>query len=190
MISCDSALCLPVQMSLIFSVGSLVDIHPPCVLQSFVNHGAVLHKVFVVGERHFCVERPSLKNFPSGPCGWFATPSTVSRVLFCSLCSPWFFWSTIFCFVSLSFLFLLPPFLITLYCIIILLPFWCCNYIVIIFLPTDRETIFFNSQQVSKPESSSDLTAVSSTRGITQLHYKLVKLTRHGLLCVSKKKSP
>eukprot|EP00064_Thunnus_orientalis_P014194 superscaffoldBa00002435_g14235 len=78
-------------MSLIFSVGSLADIHPPCVLQSFVNHGAVLHKVFVVGDRHFCVERPSLKNFPSGPC--------------------------------------------------------------------DRKTIFFNSHQVSKPESSSDLTA-------------------------------
>lgn len=96
MISCDSALCLPVQMSLIFSAGSLVDIHPPCVLQSFVNHGAVLHKVFVVGDRHFCVERPSLKNFPSGPCGLFATPSTVSRVLFCPLCSPWFFRSTFF----------------------------------------------------------------------------------------------
>ncbi len=57
------------QMSLIFSAGSLADVHPPCVLQSFVNHGAVLHKVFVVGDRHFCVERPSLKNFPSGPCG-------------------------------------------------------------------------------------------------------------------------
>lgn len=98
MISCDSVLCLPVQMSLIFSAGSLVDIHPPCVLQSFVNHGAVLHKVFVVGDRHFCVERPSLKNFPSGPCGQFATPSTVSRVLFCPLCSPRFF----YCFFVLS----------------------------------------------------------------------------------------
>uniref|UniRef100_A0A4W6EZ53 Inositol-tetrakisphosphate 1-kinase n=1 Tax=Lates calcarifer TaxID=8187 RepID=A0A4W6EZ53_LATCA len=80
------------EMSLIFSAGSLADIHPPCVLQSFVNHGAVLHKVFVVGDKHFCVERPSLKNFPSGPC--------------------------------------------------------------------DRKTIFFNSHQVSKPESSSDLTAL------------------------------
>lgn len=57
------------QMCLIFSEDSLADIRPPCVLQSFVNHGAVLHKVFVVGDRHFCVERPSLKNFPSGPCG-------------------------------------------------------------------------------------------------------------------------
>uniref|UniRef100_A0A667Y599 Inositol-tetrakisphosphate 1-kinase n=1 Tax=Myripristis murdjan TaxID=586833 RepID=A0A667Y599_9TELE len=80
------------EMSLIFSAGSLADVRPPCVLQSFVNHGAVLHKVFVVGDRHFCVERPSLKNFPSGPC--------------------------------------------------------------------DRKTIFFNSHEVSKPESSSHLTAL------------------------------
>ncbi|XP_051934997.1 inositol-tetrakisphosphate 1-kinase-like isoform X3 [Hippocampus zosterae] len=80
------------EMSLIFSEGCLSEIQPPCVLQNFVNHGAVLHKVFVVGERHFCVERPSLKNFPTGQC--------------------------------------------------------------------DRKTIFFNSQQVSKPESSSDLTAM------------------------------
>nr|XP_057935211.1 inositol-tetrakisphosphate 1-kinase-like [Doryrhamphus excisus] len=80
------------EMSLIFSAASLVEIHPPCVLQSFVSHGAVLHKVFVVGDKHFCVERPSLKNFPPGPC--------------------------------------------------------------------DRKTIFFNSHQVSKPESSSDLTSL------------------------------
>ncbi|CAI5694501.1 unnamed protein product [Oreochromis niloticus] len=36
--------------------------------RSFVNHGAVLYKVFVVGDKHCCVERPSIKNFPSGPC--------------------------------------------------------------------------------------------------------------------------
>lgn len=56
-------------MSLIFSRAGLRDARPPCVLQSFVNHGAVLHKVFVVGEQHFTVERPSLKNFPTGPYG-------------------------------------------------------------------------------------------------------------------------
>uniref|UniRef100_A0A672J1T3 Inositol-tetrakisphosphate 1-kinase n=1 Tax=Salarias fasciatus TaxID=181472 RepID=A0A672J1T3_SALFA len=80
------------EMSLIFSADGLADVQPPCVLQSFVNHGAVLHKVYVVGDRHYCVERPSIKNFPPGPC--------------------------------------------------------------------DRETIFFNSHQVSKPESNSDLTAL------------------------------
>ena len=56
-------------MSLIFNPAGLRDVQPPCVLQSFVNHGAVLHKVFVVGEDHFTVERPSLKNFPTGPHG-------------------------------------------------------------------------------------------------------------------------
>uniref|UniRef100_G3NQR0 Inositol-tetrakisphosphate 1-kinase n=1 Tax=Gasterosteus aculeatus aculeatus TaxID=481459 RepID=G3NQR0_GASAC len=80
------------EMSLIFGADGLADVRPPCVLQSFVNHGAVLHKVFVVGDQHFCVERPSLKNFPSGPC--------------------------------------------------------------------ERKTIFFNSHQVSKPESNSHLTAL------------------------------
>ncbi|XP_063060528.1 inositol-tetrakisphosphate 1-kinase-like [Engraulis encrasicolus] len=80
------------EMSLIFSEVGLSDVHPPCVLQSFVNHGAVLHKVFVVGDDHFTVERPSLKNFPPGPC--------------------------------------------------------------------DMSTIFFNSHDVSKPESSSHLTAL------------------------------
>lgn len=80
------------EMSLIFRESSLANVQPPCILQSFVNHGAVLHKVFVIGDKHFCVERPSLKNFPSGPC--------------------------------------------------------------------DRKTIFFNSQQVSKPESSSDLNSL------------------------------
>ncbi|MCI4385588.1 hypothetical protein PGIGA_G00052360 [Pangasianodon gigas] len=83
------------EMSLIFSQAGLRDARPPCVLQSFVNHGAVLHKVFVVGEQHFTVERPSLKNFPTGPY--------------------------------------------------------------------DRKTIFFNSHEVSKPESCSHLTALDET---------------------------
>ncbi|KAF7699714.1 hypothetical protein HF521_002672 [Silurus meridionalis] len=56
-------------MSLIFSQAGLRDIRPPGVLQSFVNHGVVLHKVFVVGEKHFTVDRPSLKNFSTGPHG-------------------------------------------------------------------------------------------------------------------------
>ncbi|RXM97908.1 Inositol-tetrakisphosphate 1-kinase [Acipenser ruthenus] len=54
------------KMSLIFGPAGLWDARPPCVLQSFINHSAVLHKVFVVGGAHFTVERPSLKNFPRG----------------------------------------------------------------------------------------------------------------------------
>ncbi|KAK6470697.1 inositol-tetrakisphosphate 1-kinase-like isoform X1 [Huso huso] len=80
------------EMSLIFGPAGLWDARPPCVLQSFINHSAVLHKVFVVGGAHFTVERPSLKNFPRGH--------------------------------------------------------------------SDRKTIFFNSHDVSKPESSSHLTAL------------------------------
>ncbi|XP_030632569.1 inositol-tetrakisphosphate 1-kinase-like [Chanos chanos] len=87
--------CRSHEMSLIFGAAGLADVCPPCVLQSFVNHGAVLHKVFVVGDDHFTVERPSLKNFPPGPC--------------------------------------------------------------------DRRTIFFNSHEVSKPESCSHLTALDDS---------------------------
>ncbi|KAI1897946.1 hypothetical protein AGOR_G00088530 [Albula goreensis] len=55
------------EMALIFSEEDLKDIEPPCVIQSFINHNAVLYKVFVVGEFYTVVERPSLRNFPSGP---------------------------------------------------------------------------------------------------------------------------
>ncbi|KAI2654592.1 Inositol-tetrakisphosphate 1-kinase [Labeo rohita] len=55
------------EMAIIFSAEDLKDVKPPCVIQSFINHNAVLYKVFVVGESYTVVERPSLKNFPSGP---------------------------------------------------------------------------------------------------------------------------
>uniref|UniRef100_A0A3B3VJ70 inositol-1,3,4-trisphosphate 5/6-kinase n=1 Tax=Poecilia latipinna TaxID=48699 RepID=A0A3B3VJ70_9TELE len=80
------------EMAIIFSEEDLKDVKPPCVIQSFINHNAVLYKVFVVGDSYTVVERPSLKNFPAGPA--------------------------------------------------------------------ERKSIFFNSHNVSKPESSSDLTSV------------------------------
>ncbi|XP_073788434.1 inositol-tetrakisphosphate 1-kinase isoform X1 [Danio rerio] len=55
------------EMAIIFSEEDLKDIKPPCVLQSFINHNAVLYKVFVVGEAYSVVQRPSIRNFPSGP---------------------------------------------------------------------------------------------------------------------------
>ncbi|KAG9336574.1 hypothetical protein JZ751_002921 [Albula glossodonta] len=88
------------EMAIIFSEEDLKDITPPCVIQSFINHNAVLHKVFVVGESYTVVERPSLKNFPAGPA--------------------------------------------------------------------DRKAIFFNSHNVSKPESSSDLTSRDNVEGVFQ----------------------
>ncbi|KAG5846897.1 hypothetical protein ANANG_G00119850 [Anguilla anguilla] len=89
------------EMALIFSEEDLKDVKPPCVIQSFINHNAVLYKVFVVGESYTVVERPSLKNFPSGPA--------------------------------------------------------------------EREAIFFNSHNVSKPECSSDLTSRDNVEGVFQL---------------------
>ncbi|XP_064195658.1 inositol-tetrakisphosphate 1-kinase-like isoform X1 [Anguilla rostrata] len=61
------------EMALIFSEEDLKDVKPPCVIQSFINHNAVLYKVFVVGESYTVVERPSLKNFPSGPAEFSGT---------------------------------------------------------------------------------------------------------------------
>lgn len=43
-------------------------------------------------------------------------------------------------------------------------PVFSLYTVVVNFFAPDRKTIFFNSHQVSKPESSSDLTAVSSIR--------------------------
>lgn len=40
-----------------------MDVRTPCVAQSFIKHNAVLYKIFIIGDRHCCVERPSLKNF-------------------------------------------------------------------------------------------------------------------------------
>ncbi|XP_039757080.1 inositol-tetrakisphosphate 1-kinase-like [Pararge aegeria] len=51
------------EMVLIFNERGLHVCKAPCVVQSFVNHNAVLHKVFVVGNRYHICERPSLKNF-------------------------------------------------------------------------------------------------------------------------------
>lgn len=56
-------------MAIIFSEEDLKSVRPPCVIQSFINHNAVLYKVFVVGEAYSVVERPSIRNFPIGPTG-------------------------------------------------------------------------------------------------------------------------
>ncbi|XP_074091541.1 inositol-tetrakisphosphate 1-kinase isoform X2 [Macrotis lagotis] len=86
------------EMAIIFNQEGLSAIKPPCVIQNFINHNAVLYKVFVVGESYTVVQRPSLKNFSAGT--------------------------------------------------------------------SDRESIFFNSHNVSKPESSSVLTALDKIEGV------------------------
>lgn len=66
----DSALGpLSPQMAIVFNQEGLSAIQPPCVVQNFINHNAVLYKVFVVGESYTVVQRPSLKNFSAGTSG-------------------------------------------------------------------------------------------------------------------------
>lgn len=52
----------------IFNENGLKDCQPPCVAQDFVNHNAILYKLFVVGDHFHVVERPSLKNFYAKNC--------------------------------------------------------------------------------------------------------------------------
>lgn len=54
------------QMALMFNEKGLSDVNPPCVAQTFINHGAVLYKLYVVGDKWYQVDRPSLKNFYAG----------------------------------------------------------------------------------------------------------------------------
>lgn len=61
--------CVCFQMAIIFNQEGLKAVRPPCVIQSFINHNAVLYKVFVVGESYTVVKRPSLKNFSAGISG-------------------------------------------------------------------------------------------------------------------------
>ncbi|XP_059062036.1 inositol-tetrakisphosphate 1-kinase-like [Achroia grisella] len=51
------------EMIVIFNEKGLSVCKSPCVVQTFVNHNAVLHKVFLIGNRYHICKRPSLKNF-------------------------------------------------------------------------------------------------------------------------------
>ncbi|XP_014218193.1 inositol-tetrakisphosphate 1-kinase-like [Copidosoma floridanum] len=56
------------KMMVIFNEQGLADCQLPCVAQNFINHNAILYKVYVVSD-HFCfVERPSFKNFYAKDC--------------------------------------------------------------------------------------------------------------------------
>lgn len=54
------------QMSLIFGKSGLKTISPPCVAQTFINHNARLFKLFLIKDKYYVIERPSLKNFKYG----------------------------------------------------------------------------------------------------------------------------
>lgn len=55
-------------MMVVFNERDLKDCQPPCVAQEFINHNAILYKVFIVGEHFHVVERPSFKNFYQEDC--------------------------------------------------------------------------------------------------------------------------
>ncbi|XP_063976339.1 inositol-tetrakisphosphate 1-kinase-like [Diachasmimorpha longicaudata] len=56
------------EMMVIFNEAGVKDCQPPCVAQNFVNHNAILYKVYIVGSHFHIVERPSLKNFYPKDC--------------------------------------------------------------------------------------------------------------------------
>lgn len=51
------------KMSIIFNKEGLKDVDPPCVAQTFINHGALLYKIYVIADKYHVVQRPSLRNF-------------------------------------------------------------------------------------------------------------------------------
>ncbi|XP_014242752.1 inositol-tetrakisphosphate 1-kinase-like [Cimex lectularius] len=55
------------KMAIVFNENGVKDCQPPCVAHSFVNHNAILFKLFIVGDEYHIVERPSLKNFYPDP---------------------------------------------------------------------------------------------------------------------------
>ncbi|XP_018394148.1 PREDICTED: inositol-tetrakisphosphate 1-kinase-like isoform X1 [Cyphomyrmex costatus] len=61
------------KMTIIFNERDLKDCQLPCVAQDFINHNAILYKLFVVGDRFHVVERPSFKNFYEEDCNLLST---------------------------------------------------------------------------------------------------------------------
>ncbi|XP_076640318.1 inositol-tetrakisphosphate 1-kinase isoform X2 [Colletes latitarsis] len=56
------------KMMIIFDERGLNDCQPPCVAQEFINHNAIVYKIFIVGEHYHVDERPSFKNFYEEDC--------------------------------------------------------------------------------------------------------------------------
>ncbi|KAK7081769.1 Inositol-tetrakisphosphate 1-kinase, partial [Halocaridina rubra] len=54
------------EMAVVFNENGISDCLVPCVAQSFINHGAILYKLFVLGPSWCVIVRPSLKNFYAG----------------------------------------------------------------------------------------------------------------------------
>lgn len=56
------------KLMVIFNEEGLKDCQPPCVAQEFINHNAIVYKIYIVGEHFHVDERPSFKNFYEEDC--------------------------------------------------------------------------------------------------------------------------
>lgn len=61
------------KMMIIFNEKGLKDCQPRSVAQGFINHNAIVYKIFIVGTHFHVVERPSLKNFYEEDCAALST---------------------------------------------------------------------------------------------------------------------
>ncbi|XP_033331613.2 inositol-tetrakisphosphate 1-kinase [Megalopta genalis] len=56
------------KMMVIFNEEELNNCQPPCVAQEFINHNAIVYKIYIVREHYYVDERPSFKNFYEEDC--------------------------------------------------------------------------------------------------------------------------
>eukprot|EP00794_Sanderia_malayensis_P018284 gene18287-20107_t len=54
------------KMKIIFSEENIKDLEPPCVVQEFMNHGGKMFKVYVIGNKYYACEKPSVRNLKAG----------------------------------------------------------------------------------------------------------------------------
>ncbi|VFR02155.1 unnamed protein product [Cuscuta campestris] len=71
------------KMLLVFNQDGLCKLKPPIVLQEFVNHGAVIFKVYVVGDYVKCVKRKSLPDVNEDNLGCLEGYFSFSQVSNC-----------------------------------------------------------------------------------------------------------
>jgi len=53
------------DMRLVFSSEHVTDLNLPCVVQEFCNHAGVVYKIYIIGEKHFVLQRPSIQDVDS-----------------------------------------------------------------------------------------------------------------------------
>lgn len=51
------------DMSMVFNKDGLLEVRKGCLAVPFINHDAVLYKIFICGDYHKIIKRPSIRNF-------------------------------------------------------------------------------------------------------------------------------